>query len=121
MFAGAEMHRVCGADGAAVHNKRVRGAGVRALDASVRLPCYTAHPGALHARTDRARARRAARPHRPAHTGTTHLHTVLARHTAHPGALHHSLQISLASQQFCNYVLTFETKHSQTRALQQDS
>lgn len=63
------MHRVRGASGATVHNQRVRGAGVRAVDAPVRLPRHTAHTGALHARPDRARARRAARAHRSAHTG----------------------------------------------------
>ena len=69
LVAGAEVHRVRGADGAAVHHQRVRGAGVRAVHAPLRLPRDPAHPGALHGRADGARAGRAARAHGPAHPG----------------------------------------------------
>lgn len=71
-FAGTKVYRVRGAVGAAVHNHGVRGAGVRAVDAPVRLPRDPAHPRALHSRPDRARAARAALAHRPAHTGILH-------------------------------------------------
>lgn len=63
------MHRVRGAVRAAVHNKRVRRASVRAIDAPLRLPRDPAHPGALHGGADGAGAGRAARAHGAAHPG----------------------------------------------------
>ena len=66
---GAEVHRDGGGQQAAVHHRRVLGAGVQPVHPPLRLPRDPAHPGALQRRADRARAGGAPHPHRGAHPG----------------------------------------------------